>query len=131
MILRQYAHIVCALGMRIKKLQRDLVHVKRVVLDCLGLPQPSRPFPFATDHPGGLPPATTMGSPSATAHFASSQVLFSPDMDPIEYEQMVADSLTDLGWQTWLTKASGDQGIDVIAEMRGQRVAIQCMSLIR
>ena len=52
-------------------------------------------------------------------------------MDPIEYEQMVADSLTDLGWQTWLTKASGDQGIDVIAEMRGQRVAIQCMSLIR
>ena len=26
---------------------------------------PFRPFPFATDHPGGLPPASTMGSPSA------------------------------------------------------------------
>jgi HJR/Mrr/RecB family endonuclease len=63
---------------------------------------------------------------TATARFASSRVSFSPDMDPIEYEQMVADSLTDLGWQTRLTKASGDQGIDVIAEMRGKRVVIQC-----
>jgi restriction system protein len=63
---------------------------------------------------------------TATARFASSRVSFSPDMDPIEYEQMVANSLADLGWQTRLTKASGDQGIDVIAEMRGKRVVIQC-----
>jgi restriction system protein len=63
---------------------------------------------------------------TATAQFAVSRVPFSPDMDPIDYEQMVADSLTDLGWQTRLTKASGDQGIDVIAEMRGKRVVIQC-----
>jgi HJR/Mrr/RecB family endonuclease len=61
-----------------------------------------------------------------TARFVSSRAAFSPDMDPIEYEQMVADSLTDLGWVTKLTKASGDQGIDVIAEMRGERVVIQC-----
>jgi HJR/Mrr/RecB family endonuclease len=47
-------------------------------------------------------------------------------MDPIDYEQMVADALNDLGWQTRLTKGSGDQGIDVIAEMRGKRVVIQC-----
>jgi restriction system protein len=63
---------------------------------------------------------------TVTAGFASSQVSFSPDMDPIEYEQMVADSLADLGWQTRLTKGSGDQGIDVIADMRGKRVVIQC-----
>jgi restriction system protein len=63
---------------------------------------------------------------SVTARFASSRAPFSPDMDPIDYEQMVADSLTDLGWVTRLTKASGDQGIDVIAEMRGKRVVIQC-----
>jgi restriction system protein len=63
---------------------------------------------------------------SATAGFASSRASFSPDMDPIEYEQMVADTLADLGWQARLTKASGDQGIDVIAEMRGKRVVIQC-----
>ena len=63
---------------------------------------------------------------TATAQFAVSRVSFSPDMDPIDYEQMVADSLADLGWQTRLTKASGDQGIDVIAEMHGKRVVIQC-----
>jgi len=63
---------------------------------------------------------------TVTAGFSSSRLSFSPDMDPIEYEQMVADSLTDLGWDTRLTKASGDQGIDVIAEMRGKRVVIQC-----
>jgi HJR/Mrr/RecB family endonuclease len=63
---------------------------------------------------------------AATARFASSRASFSPDMDPIEYEQMVADSLTALGWQTRLTKVSGDQGIDVIAEMRGKHVVIQC-----
>jgi HJR/Mrr/RecB family endonuclease len=63
---------------------------------------------------------------TATARFAYSRVSFSPEMDPIEYEQLVADSLADFGWQTRLTKASGDQGIDVIAEMRGRRVVIQC-----
>jgi HJR/Mrr/RecB family endonuclease len=63
---------------------------------------------------------------SATARFASSRVPFSADMDPIEYEQLVSDSLADLGWHTRLTKASGDQGIDVIAEMRGKIVVIQC-----
>jgi restriction system protein len=63
---------------------------------------------------------------TVTARFASSRVSFSLDMDPIEYEQMVADFLADLGWQVRLTKASGDQGIDVIAEMRGKRVVIQC-----
>jgi restriction system protein len=63
---------------------------------------------------------------AATAQFASSKVPFSADMDPIDYEEMVADCLTDLGWQTRLTKGSGDQGIDVVAEMRGKRVVIQC-----
>jgi restriction system protein len=47
-------------------------------------------------------------------------------MDPIAYEHMVADRLRDLGWETRLTKGSGDQGIDVIAELREKRVVIQC-----
>jgi hypothetical protein len=34
-------------------------------------PRKFRPFPFATDHPGGLPPATTMGSPSARRYSSS------------------------------------------------------------
>jgi hypothetical protein len=60
---------------------------------------------------------------TATADYGSSRTGFSVNMDPIAYEQMVADGLRDLGWQTRLTKGSGDQGVDVIAEMR---VVIQC-----
>jgi restriction endonuclease Mrr len=62
----------------------------------------------------------------ATNDFDASRLCFTPDMDPIDYEMMVADALTDLGWQTRLTKGSGDQGIDVIAEKRQRRVVIQC-----
>jgi len=62
----------------------------------------------------------------ATANYSASRIGFSSDMDPIDFEQMVADALADLGWETRLTKGSGDQGIDVIAEMREKRVVIQC-----
>ncbi|MDP8984639.1 MAG: restriction endonuclease [Pseudomonadota bacterium] len=55
-------------------------------------------------------------------HFA----VFSLTMDPLAYEQMVADRLSDLGWSARLTKGSGDQGIDVIAEMREKKAVIQC-----
>lgn len=70
--------------------------------------------------------AVRLAITEATENFAASRVSFSADMDPIAYEHMVADALTDLGWQTRLTKGSGDQGIDVIAEMREKRVVIQC-----
>jgi HJR/Mrr/RecB family endonuclease len=63
---------------------------------------------------------------AATANYINSRVCFSADMDPIAYEHMVADALTDFGWQTRRTKGSGDQGIDVIAEMRDKCVVIQC-----
>ncbi len=62
----------------------------------------------------------------ATHGFATSRLCFAPDMDPTDYESMVADALSDLGWQTRLTKGSGDQGIDVIAEKCHKRVVIQC-----
>ena len=63
---------------------------------------------------------------SATNHFAASRLCYAPDMDPTDYEVMVADALTDLGWQTRLTKGSGDQGIDVIAEKSRKSVVVQC-----
>jgi restriction system protein len=63
---------------------------------------------------------------TAAKNHSDSREVFVPDMDPVDFEQMVANSLTDMGWQTRLTKASGDQGVDVIAEMRGKRVVIQC-----
>jgi restriction system protein len=63
---------------------------------------------------------------TATASYASSRTGFSIEMDPIAYEHLVSDRLHDLGWETRLTKGSGDQGVDVIAEMREKRVVIQC-----
>jgi len=62
----------------------------------------------------------------ATQNFASTTTMFHPGMDPMQYEGLVADSLRDLGWETRLTKGSGDQGIDVIADMRETKVVIQC-----
>jgi hypothetical protein len=62
----------------------------------------------------------------ATQTFRSSTTDFDPAMDPVHYEMLVADTLRDMGWQTRITKGSGDQGIDVIAELRGKKLVIQC-----
>ena len=46
--------------------------------------------------------------------------------DPIEYEHAICEVFTNCGWNAQVTKASGDQGVDVIAELNGVRVAVQC-----
>lgn len=46
-------------------------------------------------------------------------------LSPVEYEQYCATILQKFGWKTRLTKASGDHGVDVVAEMGPTRVAIQ------
>lgn len=54
---------------------------------------------------------------------------FNPESAPkdgLEYEKWVADSLIQLGWNATPTKASGDQGIDVIARRKNKSVGIQC-----
>lgn len=51
---------------------------------------------------------------------------FSPNLTPVEYEHFVADLLKSMGWDAKLTKASGDQGVDIIAKKRELSVAIQC-----
>lgn len=61
-----------------------------------------------------------------TSDFQSSSVGFSSEISPIEYEQLVANVLQENGWNTRLTAATGDQGIDVIAEKQGVKVVIQC-----
>ena len=43
------------------------------------------------------------------------KVDFRDDINPIEYEQLVAETLRTAGWQAHTTKASGDQGADVLA----------------
>ncbi|HJW29343.1 MAG TPA: restriction endonuclease [Saprospiraceae bacterium] len=51
---------------------------------------------------------------------------FSTNMTPIEYEHYVCHVLNDSGWSARVTKASGDQGVDVIAHLGSKSVVIQC-----
>ena len=48
------------------------------------------------------------------------------NLSPTDFESVCAEALEENGWKTQLTKASGDQGVDVIASKPGKRVAIQC-----
>lgn len=47
-------------------------------------------------------------------------------LDPNEYEHFCADLLEKIGWDTRVTQASGDQGIDVLAKKDGFLLALQC-----
>lgn len=47
-------------------------------------------------------------------------------LSPTDYEHHCAQALSDAGWSVTVTKASGDQGVDVLAELRGIKAAIQC-----
>ena len=51
---------------------------------------------------------------------------FDPSMSPIDYERFCADRFTAAGWKVRLTKASGDQGVDIICEANGRRLVVQC-----
>ncbi|EOX4790308.1 restriction endonuclease [Vibrio alginolyticus] len=46
--------------------------------------------------------------------------------NPYEYEHIIAQKLTELGWNAHPTSGSGDQGADVIAEKYGIVFVIQC-----
>lgn len=43
-----------------------------------------------------------------------------------EFERWVAEALARFGWKAEVTRGSGDQGLDVIAEKAGKRVGLQC-----
>jgi hypothetical protein len=49
-----------------------------------------------------------------------------PTLSPIDYEQYCAEQLRAAGWTANTTKASGDQGSDIIAEKDGIRLVVQC-----
>jgi HJR/Mrr/RecB family endonuclease len=46
-------------------------------------------------------------------------------MSPLDYEKHCAELLRVAGWSIRHVGRSGDQGVDVVAEMRGTRVALQ------
>jgi restriction system protein len=48
------------------------------------------------------------------------------DVTPDEFEQACANLLNNFGWQAQKTKASGDQGADVIAHKDDVKIVIQC-----
>jgi hypothetical protein len=51
---------------------------------------------------------------------------YSDDMSGQEFEQFCAEQLRRTGWQGLLTKATGDQGADIVAERDRMRVVLQC-----
>ncbi len=42
------------------------------------------------------------------------------------FERWVAEALVGFGWEAKVTSGSGDQGIDVLAEMNGKKLGLQC-----
>jgi restriction system protein len=51
---------------------------------------------------------------------------YSSNMTPLQYESYCASLLSRTGWDARTTRASGDQGVDVIATRRGVRLVLQC-----
>lgn len=51
---------------------------------------------------------------------------FREDMSPEEFEHYCADVLRGIKWDARVTQASGDQGVDVVANKRGVRIVVQC-----
>jgi restriction system protein len=51
---------------------------------------------------------------------------FRANMSPEEFEHYCAAVLRERKWDARVTPASGDQGVDIVADKRGLRIVIQC-----
>jgi restriction system protein len=51
---------------------------------------------------------------------------FREKMTPEEFEHYCAAVLRERDWDARVTRASGDQGVDIVAEKRGLRIVVQC-----
>jgi restriction system protein len=47
-------------------------------------------------------------------------------LSPVQYEQFCSFLLENAGWSVLLTKASGDQGADIVAHRKGRKMVVQC-----
>lgn len=54
------------------------------------------------------------------------QEITTPVKNPYDFEKQCADILNNHGWKAKATSKSLDQGVDVIAEKDGKKIAIQC-----
>lgn len=48
------------------------------------------------------------------------------ELNPYEFELKCAEVLQSCGWQAHATQASGDQGVDVVAEKDNKKIVLQC-----
>jgi restriction system protein len=51
---------------------------------------------------------------------------FDECMSPLEFEHYCARLLQHHGWKAYVTPATADQGVDIVAEKRGTRIVLQC-----
>lgn len=52
-------------------------------------------------------------------------------MSGVDYEQHCGDLLSAAGWKVMLTRATGDQGVDILAKLGECRVTFQCKRQLR
>ena len=77
------------------------------------------------DHRMEMAALTPIGA-GQQAFFVSNPEVFDPRMTPTDYELHCALLLRSVGWDAQTTKASGDQGTDVIALRGGIKLVLQC-----
>ncbi len=51
---------------------------------------------------------------------------YDEDMTPEAFEHYCAAVLREMKWRARVTQASGDQGVDIVAEKRSTRIVVQC-----
>ena len=69
---------------------------------------------------------TQQGSGSSKAIELTTAMLANASISPTQFEHSCADVLRSAGWEANVTKASGDQGADVVATKGGRKVVVQC-----
>lgn len=65
-------------------------------------------------------------TPAPPEQKLSNPDVYSPDMDPFDYERYCARQLRQMGWEAIATSECGDQGADVVASRGNTRIILQC-----
>jgi restriction system protein len=71
------------------------------------------------------------GPKTATAQELARRFALVSTMSGTQFERFMADLFTAMGHNTVMLGGSGDQGVDLIVNSKGQRVAVQCKNYKR
>ena len=58
--------------------------------------------------------------------YVERNIEFDEQMNPYDYELMCSEIMKKQGWESSVTKGSGDQGVDVVAEKNDIKLVMQC-----